>query len=112
MRISGGHQRINMTLKGTHHVVGSVDVSPEGRGTVQISNLRVEKPFRRQGVASQLMTAAFSNARTHGYSGVRLEARPSDAGMSPQALVSMYQKMGFRSMGKSSRGGHMMERHL
>ena len=111
-RIAGGHQRINMTLKGTQHVVGSVEVSAASKGTVHISNLRVEKQFRRQGVAGQLMNAAFSNARTHGYSGVKLEAKPSDSGMSRQALVSMYQRMGFKSTGTSSRGGQLMERHL
>ena len=112
MAIAGGHQRISMTIKGSQRVVGSVDVRPSGSGTVHISNLRVEKQYRRQGVASQLMNAAFSNARTHGYSGVRLEAMPSDTGISRQALVTMYQRMGFRSTGRLSRGGHVMERHL
>src|SRR5262245_45805314 len=65
-RIAAGHQRISMTLKGTQRVVGSVEVSPGGKGTVHISNLRVEKQYRRQGVAGQLMNAAYSNARTHG----------------------------------------------
>jgi predicted GNAT family acetyltransferase len=111
-RIAGGHQRISMTISGTKHVIGSVDVSSANSGKMHISNLKVEKLYRRQGIASQLMNAAVARARTAGSSGVRLEARPSDAGVSPQTLVSMYQRMGFRSLGKSTNGGQLMERRL
>jgi hypothetical protein len=59
-----------------------------------------------------LVNAALQTARQGGHSAASLEARPYDPGISPQALVSMYQRMGFKNVGTSKRGSPVMERHL
>jgi ribosomal protein S18 acetylase RimI-like enzyme len=110
--LAGGRQQIKVAVTGTRQVAGSVDLRPTGGGKAYISNLRVEHDFRRQGLANQLMSAAMSNARSQGFSAVRLEAHPSDNGITPQALVSMYSRMGFRNVGRSTRGNPLMERRL
>jgi ribosomal protein S18 acetylase RimI-like enzyme len=89
-----------------------VDIRASGGGKAFISNLKVERDFRRQGLAGRLMDAALQSARSQGFKAARLEARPSDDGITPQALVSMYSRMGFRSVGRSSRGNPLMERRL
>lgn len=106
-----GHQ-IRATLQGTRQVAGSVDMSKTGAGKVFISNLRVDNEHRRRGIASQLIDAAVNTARRQGFQSVSLEARPSDSGISAQALVAMYRRQGFKNVGKSQRGSPMMERKL
>lgn len=110
--LAGGRQQIRVAVSGSRQVAGSVDIRPTGGGKAFISNLKVERDFRRQGLANQLMDAALRNARSQGLKAARLEAHPSDDGISPQALVSMYSRMGFRSVGRSSRGNPLMERRL
>ena len=110
--LGGGRQQIKVTVAGTKQVAGSVDIRPTGGGKAYISNLKVEHDFRRQGLANQLMNAALRSARGQGFNSAQLEARPSDSGITSQALVSMYQKMGFRNVGKSHRGNPLMERRL
>jgi ribosomal protein S18 acetylase RimI-like enzyme len=105
-------RQIKATIKGTPQVAGSVEVSPQGGGRVFISNLAVDHQHRKRGVASQLIDAAIATARRQGFKTARLEARPSDGGIAPQSLVSMYQRMGFKSVGKSHRGSPLMERKL
>jgi ribosomal protein S18 acetylase RimI-like enzyme len=109
----GGHsQQIRATLHGTRQVAGSVDITSAGPGKAYIANLRVDQQHRRRGVANQLIDAAVSAARRQGFSSATLEARPSDNGISPQALVAMYRRQGFRNVGKSQRGSPLMERKL
>jgi ribosomal protein S18 acetylase RimI-like enzyme len=110
--LAGGRQQIRVGVAGSPRVAGSVDLRPTGGGKAYISNLKVERDFRRQGLAGQLMNAAIQSARQQGFKAARLEARPSDDGITPQALVSMYSRMGFRSVGRSSRGNPLMERRL
>lgn len=110
--LGGGRQQIKVTIKGSQQIAGSVDIRPSGAGKVYISDLKVEKQYRRRGLANQLMSAAMTTARSQGFSGARLEARPSDMGISPQALVSMYQRLGFKNVGKTGRGNPLMERRL
>jgi ribosomal protein S18 acetylase RimI-like enzyme len=59
-----------------------------------------------------LIDAAINTARRQGFKAASLEARPSDNGISPQALVAMYRRQGFKSVGRSDRGSPMMERKL
>ncbi len=106
-----GHQ-IRATVPGTRQVAGSVDIGKVGPGKVFISNLRVDNEHRRRGIASQLVDAAVNTARRQGFHSVSLEARPSDNGISPQALVAMYRRQGFKNVGRSQRGSPMMERKL
>lgn len=110
--LAGGRQQIRVAVSGTRQVAGSVDIRPTGGGRAYISNLNVGRDFRRQGLAGQLMDAALRNARTQGFKAARLEAHPSDDGITPQALVAMYSRMGFRNVGRSSRGNPLMERTL
>lgn len=105
-------QQIRATLHGTPQVAGSVEISRAGGGKAFISNLQVDHQHRRRGVAAQLINAAVATARRQGFRAATLEARPSDNGISPQALVAMYQRQGFKSVGKTRRGNPLMERKL
>ncbi|HEX8722770.1 MAG TPA: GNAT family N-acetyltransferase [Pyrinomonadaceae bacterium] len=110
--LGAGRRQIKVTVAGSPKVAGSVDIRPAGGGKAYISNLKVESDFRRQGLGGRLMDAALQSARGQGFTAAQLEARPSDSGITSQALVSMYRRMGFRSVGKSSRGNPLMERIL
>jgi ribosomal protein S18 acetylase RimI-like enzyme len=99
-------------LNGTRHVAGSLDIRGAGPGKGFIANLKVDHEHRRRGVAAQLIDAAVATARRQGLSSLSLEARPSDNGISPQALVAMYRRQGFKSVGRSHRGSPLMERKL
>ena len=111
IHLAGRSQQIRATIGGTPQVAGSIDISPNG-GKAFISNLRVDQQHRRRGVAAKLIDAAVSAARRQGFSTANLEARPSDNGISPQALVAMYRRQGFKNVGKSNRGSPLMERKL
>ena len=110
--VSGRHQQIRATISGTPQVAGSINLSPRGGGKAFVSDLQVDQQHRRRGVAARLIEAAVSTARRQGFRAVTLEARPSDNGISPQALVAMYRRQGFQNVGKSSRGSPLMERKL
>ena len=110
IHLAAQSQQIRATLGGTQHVAGSVDISSAGGGKIYISNLRVDQQHRRQGVAARLIDAAIATARRQGFRSATLEARPSDNGISPQALVAMYRRHGFKSVGKTGRGSPLMER--
>ena len=104
-------QQIRATLNGTRQVAGSVDITRSG-GRAFISNLKVDQQHRRQGVANKLIDAAVATARRQGLTSATLEARPSDGAISPGALIAMYRRQGFKSVGKSTRGSPIMERKL
>lgn len=109
----GGHsQQIRATLNGTRQIAGSVDIRAAGAGKGFIANLKVDQEHRRRGVAAKLIDAAVNTARRQGLRTVSLEARPSDNGITPQALVAMYRRQGFKSVGRSQRGSPLMERKL
>src|SRR5690349_9827447 len=110
--LGAGSQQIRATIQGSPQVAGSVEISRAGGGKAYISNLKVDQQHRRRGVAAQLIDAAISTARRQGFKAASLEARPSDNGISPQALIAMYRRQGFKSVGKSSRGSPLMERRL
>jgi ribosomal protein S18 acetylase RimI-like enzyme len=110
--LGGGSQRIKATIQGTPQLAGSVEIRAAGSGKAYISNLKVDQQHRRRGVAAKLIDAAIVAARRQGFKAASLEARPSDNGISPQALVAMYRRQGFKSVGKSSRGSPLMERKL
>ena len=110
--LSDRSQQIRATIGGTPQVAGSINMARTGNGRVYISNLQVEQQHRRRGVAAKLIDAAVSAARRQGFSSAQLEARPSDNGISPNALVAMYRRQGFRTVGRSTRGNPLMERKL
>lgn len=110
--LAGRSQQIRATLNGSRQVAGSVDIRTAGPGRGFIANLKVDQEHRRRGVAAQLIDAAVNTARRQGFSSLSLEARPSDNGISPQALVAMYRRQGFKSVGRSHRGSPLMERKL
>ena len=112
VHVAGRNQQIRATIGGTPQVAGSVEISARGGGKAFVSNLQVDQQHRRRGVAAKLIEAAVSTARRQGFRAVALEARPSDNGISPQALVAMYRRQGFQSVGKSNRGSPLMERKL
>jgi ribosomal protein S18 acetylase RimI-like enzyme len=110
--LDGNSQQIRATIHGTPQVAGSVDISRAAGGKAYISNLKVDQQHRRRGVAAQLINAAVTTARRQGFKAASLEARPSDNGISPQALVAMYRRQGFKSVGRTGRGSPLMERQL
>lgn len=110
--LGGNIQQIRATIQGSPEVAGSVEISPVGSGQAYISNLQVDQQHRRRGVAAQLINAAISTARRQGFKAASLEARPSDNGISPQQLVAMYRRQGFKNVGRTSRGSPLMERKL
>lgn len=110
--LGGNSQQIRATIQGSPQIAGSVEIRRSGGGRAYISNLVVDQQHRRRGVAAQLINAAVSTARRQGFKAASLEARPSDNGISPQALVAMYRRQGFKSVGKSDRGSPLMERKL
>ena len=110
--LAGRSQQIRATISGTQNVAGSIEISARAGGQVYISNLKVDQQHRRRGVAAQLIGAAVNSARKQGFKSASLEARPSDQGISPQALVAMYLRQGFKSVGRSQRGSPLMERKL
>lgn len=110
--LGGRGQQIKATIQGTPQVAGSVEISSAGPGKAYISNLKVDQQHRRRGVAAKLIDAAIANARRQGFSAASLEARPSDNGITPQTLVAMYRRKGFKSVGKTGRGSPLMERKL
>ncbi|HET8781835.1 MAG TPA: N-acetyltransferase [Pyrinomonadaceae bacterium] len=112
INLGGNSQQIRAMLHGTRQVAGSVEISSTGGGGAYISNLQVDQQHRRRGVAAKLIDAAIATARRQGFRSARLEARPSDNGISPQALVEMYRRQGFKSVGKTGRGSPLMERKL
>jgi len=103
------YQQIRATIKGTPQIAGSVDISPSGRGKAFISNLHVNQQHRRRGVAAKLIDAVITAARRQGFNTARLEARPCDNSITLQALVALYHRQGFKSIGKTRRGSLLME---
>ncbi len=59
-------------------------------------------------IRAKLVKAALDSARRHGSTATELEANPGPGSISRQALVSMYQKLGFRNTGFSTRGNPKM----
>lgn len=112
VHMNGRSQQIRATIQGTPQVAGSVEITSAGAGKVYISNLTVDQQHRRKGVAAKLIDAAITTARRQGFSAASLEARPSDNGITPQTLVAMYRRKGFKSVGKTGRGNPLMERKL
>jgi|SRR5579884_254681 len=101
--VGSGRQQIRVIAKGSPTPVGTVDVH-YNNGKAFISDLEVVQGHRRHGVGTMLMKAAMDSARRNGSSATELEARPGAGSISNQALVGMYQKLGFKSAGVSRRG--------
>ena len=59
---------------------------------------------------SALVRKAVETARSTGARWVVLEVRPGDRAIDANALVSMYQKLGFRASGRSAAGNTVMQR--
>jgi len=109
-RKNGSGWEIDATAGGGNSPAGRVRLTPSENG-VYISDLSVAPDYRRHGLAKQLVQAAMRTARSQGYSVAQLEAR-ADAGseVAGHSLVSMYQRLGFRTTGRTRRGSPLMER--
>lgn len=106
--VGNGRQQIQVRIKGAPAPIGSVNVHYDRPGKAFISDLEVNQSHRRHGVATMLMKAAMESARRNGSSATELEARPGAGSISNQALVGMYQKLGFRNVGLTRRGNPKM----
>ncbi len=60
----------------------------------QIGNVAVSGDFRRQGVATKLLSALFDAAAEEGIKDITLEVRPSNT-----AAITLYEGLGFRQEG-------------
>ena len=67
-------------------------------GEVHLLNVAVEKDCRRKGVARQLLSKMFDVGKREGAETAWLEVRPSNL-----AARSLYQKLGFREVGRRLR---------
>ena len=108
VQLADGRQRVRVTAAGAG-AVGSVMLTPLQGRKIYISQLEVSPEYRRQGVGTLLMRAALQTAQIQGRSSALLEAAPEPLSLSPQSLISMYQKLGFRQTGLSPRGKPLME---
>lgn len=106
------YQQISVTIEGTPQIAGSVEISPSGRGNAYISNLHVDQQHRRRGIAAKLIDAVIITARRRGFKAARLEARPFDNAISLEALVALYRRQGFKTVGQTRRGSPLMELNL
>jgi GNAT superfamily N-acetyltransferase len=106
--IGNGRQQIRVKTKGSPTPIGSVDVHFNEPGKAFISDLEVAQAHRQHGLGSMLVKAALDSARRQGSMATELEANPSAGSISKQGLVSMYQKLGFRSTGFTRRGNPRM----
>jgi GNAT superfamily N-acetyltransferase len=108
-RKNGPGWEIDAAVSGHHQPAGHVRLTPTESG-IYISHLEVAPDHRRHGLATQLVQAAMRTARSHGYTVAHLEAHPNPgADIASTALVSMYQKLGFRTTGRTHRGSPLME---
>lgn len=105
----GGTQTIHATLGPNGNAIGSVEIVPSSGQKAEIINLKVDPNHRHNGVGRMLVNAAMQASRAAGFSGARLEAYPDSPGISPSTLGSMYTSLGFRTMGRTSRGGIVLE---
>lgn len=111
-QVTGSGWQISIGTPGASQPVGSLQMRRAENG-VYISDLEVASEHRRHGLAGRLLDAAMTTARNSGYSVAQLEARPnSDSEVATGALVSMYQRYGFRVTGLSHRGNPVMERKV
>ena len=106
-RDAQGHEQIRVVVRATGASIGTVQLC-RAPGRVEIANLQVAREHRRQGVGKMLMQAAVDRVQRQGLVAV-LEARPSDGSIPQQALVSMYQRLGFHVTGSSHRGSPYMQ---
>lgn len=108
VQVGNGRQQIRIKAKGSPTSIGSVDVHYKEPGKAFISDLQVTQSHRQHGLGSMLVKAALDSARRHGSNVTELEANPGPGSISKQALVSMYQKLGFRNSGYTRRGNPRM----
>lgn len=108
MWVGSGRQQIRVSMRGAPTPIGSVDVHFNEPGKAFISDLEVAQAHRQHGIGTMLVKAALDSARRQGSMATELEANPGPGSISKQALVSMYQKMGFRNTGFSRRGNPKM----
>jgi len=106
--IGNGRQQIRVKAKGSPAPIGSVDVRFNEPGKAFISDLEVAHAHRQHGLGRLLGKASLDSARRQGSMATELEANPGSGSISKQALVSMYQKLGFRNTGFTQRGNPKM----
>jgi ribosomal protein S18 acetylase RimI-like enzyme len=106
--VGNGRQQIRVKAKGSPTPIGSVNVRFNEPGKAFISDLEVAQAHRQHGLGSMLVKAALDSARRQGSMATELEANPGSGSISKQALVSMYQKLGFRNSGFTQRGNPKM----
>ena len=84
------------------HEDGSPDVLAESRGYAMVSDLHVEEPYRRRGVARALMAALEDEVRHAGMPGVILDTGTDETFEAARAL---YRELGYVDQGGVYLGG-------
>lgn len=111
-QITGSGWQISIGTAGAPQAIGSLQMQKAGN-SVCISDLQVAPEHRRHGLAGRLLDAAMATARSSGFASAHLEAKPDSPDEVPaSALISMYQRYGFRMRGVSEQGNPLMERRL
>jgi ribosomal protein S18 acetylase RimI-like enzyme len=105
-----GRVRIDALGKDQLAPIAGLELRQATSTTVELCNLRVAEPYRRQHFGSALVRKAIETARSNGARRVILEVRPGDRAVSANMLESMYQKLGFRPLGRSPAGNTVMQR--
>lgn len=88
--------------------VGQVRVTPTGRGSIFIENLRVEEPWRGQGLGRGLLSEAFELGHRWGCSRAWLVADDHGSGR----LLRWYRSLGFLPTGRHLRSRPVLEASL
>lgn len=88
--------------------VGQVRVTPDGQQSILIENLRVEAPYRGQGLGRELISEAFELGQRWGYGRAWLVADDQGSGR----LLRWYQTLGFVPTGQKLRNRPVLEASL
>ncbi|MDX0430819.1 GNAT family N-acetyltransferase [Sinorhizobium medicae] len=90
MRYHDGYERVLFACLAKSELVGYVSVSRDWNGCAIIDDIAVARPYRRHGIAGELLDHAVMWTRAVGLGAVRLETQSNNV-----AACRFYQSYGF-----------------
>ncbi|MDX0524899.1 GNAT family N-acetyltransferase [Sinorhizobium medicae] len=90
MRYHDGYERVLFACSAKSELVGYVSVSRDWNGCAIIDDIAVARPYRRHGIAGELLDHAVMWTRAVGLGAVRLETQSNNV-----AACRFYQSYGF-----------------